>query len=211
VIQTPLTYGVDKLKRLIVALSGATGVIYGLRLLEVLRGVEDVETHLIISYAAKQTILLETDYAVGQVEALADRVYNLNDLAAAISSGSYKTMGMVVIPCTIKTLSGIAHAYSDNLILRAADVVLKDRRRLVLVLRETPLHLGHIRLMAQVTEMGAIVMPPMPAFYHHPKTIDDIINQTINRVLDLLDIELAQDLFKRWQGPDYGLTDRREE
>jgi 4-hydroxy-3-polyprenylbenzoate decarboxylase len=118
---------------------------------------------------------------------------------------------MVVIPCTIKTLSGIAHAYSDNLILRAADVVLKDRRKLVLVLRETPLHLGHIRLMAQVTEMGAIIMPPIPAFYHHPKTLDDIINQTVNRVLDLLDIELAQDLFKRWQGPDYGLTNRREE
>jgi 4-hydroxy-3-polyprenylbenzoate decarboxylase len=199
------------LNRLIVGLSGATGVIYAIRLLEILRGVEDMETHLIISHAAKQTILLETDYAVGQVEALADTVYNFEDLAAAISSGSYKTMGMVVIPCTIKTLSGIAHAYSDNLILRAADVVLKDRRKLVLVLRETPLHLGHIRLMAQVTEMGAIIMPPIPAFYHHPKTLDDIINQTVNRVLDLLDIELAQDLFKRWQGPDYGLTNRREE
>jgi 4-hydroxy-3-polyprenylbenzoate decarboxylase len=188
------------LNRLIVGLSGATGVIYGIRLLEILCGVEDIETHLIISHAAKQTILLETDYPVGQVEALADRVYNFNDLAAAISSGSYKTMGMVVIPCTIKTLSGIAHAYSDNLILRAADVVLKDRRKLVLVLRETPLHLGHIRLMARVTEMGAIIMPPIPAFYHRPKTIDDIINQTVNRVLDLLDIELAQDLFDRWQG-----------
>jgi 4-hydroxy-3-polyprenylbenzoate decarboxylase len=201
VIQTPLTYGVDKLKRLIVALSGATGVIYGLRLLQILGGVEDVETHLIVSDAAKQTILLETDYLVDQVEALADKVYNFDDLAATISSGSYKTIGMVIIPCTMKTLSGIAHAYSDNLILRAADVVLKDRRKLVLVLRETPLHVGHIRLMAQVTEMGAIIMPPVPAFYHRPKTIDDIINQTVNRVLDLLDIELGQDLFQRWQGP----------
>ena len=190
------------MKRLIVALSGATGVVYGIRLLEVLRGVEDMETHLVVSNAAKRTILLETDYPVDQVEALADKVYNFDDLAAAISSGSYKTMGMVVIPCAMKTLSGIAHSYSDNLILRAADVVLKERRKLVLVLRETPLHLGHIRLMARVTEMGAIIMPPMPAFYHRPKTIDDIINQTVNRVLDLLDIELSQDLFDRWPGPD---------
>lgn len=188
-------------KRLIVGLSGASGVIYGIRLLEILREIDDIETHAIISTAAKRTILLETDYSIDQVQALADQVYNFNDIAASVSSGSFKTMGMVIVPCAIKTLSGIATSYNDNLILRAADVVLKDRRRLVLVLRETPLHLGHVRLMAQALEMGAILMPPMPAFYHRPKTIDDIINQTVNRILDLFDIELDQDLFKRWEGP----------
>jgi 4-hydroxy-3-polyprenylbenzoate decarboxylase len=193
-------------KRLIVGISGASGIIYGIRLLEVLREVDGLETHLIISSAAKRTALLETDYTIDQIQNLADKVYNFNDIAASISSGSYKTIGMVIIPCAIKTLSGIANSYNDNLILRAADVVLKDQRRLVLVLRETPLHLGHVRLMAQVIEMGAILMPPMPAFYHRPKTIDDIINQTVNRALDLFDIELPADLFQRWQGP----ADRRE-
>jgi 4-hydroxy-3-polyprenylbenzoate decarboxylase len=188
------------LKRLVVGLSGATGVIYGIRLLEVLRGVAEVETHLVISHAAQRTIVLETNYTVGQVESLADRLYDVDDTAAAISSGSYLTLGMVVIPCAIKTLSGIAHSYSDNLLLRAADVTLKQRRKLVLVARETPLHLGHLRLMAQATEMGAIIMPPMPAIYHRPQTIDDLLNQTVNRVLDVLNIELAQDLFKRWSG-----------
>jgi 4-hydroxy-3-polyprenylbenzoate decarboxylase len=188
-------------KRLIVGISGASGIIYGIRLLEVLRGLEEIETHLIISNAAKRTALLETDYSIDQIQSLAGKVYGFNDIAASISSGSYKTVGMVIIPCAIKTLSGIANSYNDNLILRAADVVLKDRRKLVLVLRETPLHLGHVRLMAQVIEMGAILMPPMPAFYHRPKTIDDIINQTVNRVLDLFDIELPEDLFNRWQGP----------
>jgi 4-hydroxy-3-polyprenylbenzoate decarboxylase len=188
-------------KRLIVGISGASGIIYGIRLLEVLREVDDLKTHLIISSAAKRTALLETDYTIDQIQNLAGKVYNFNDIAASISSGSYKTIGMVIIPCAVKTLSGIANSYNDNLILRAADVVLKDQRRLVLVLRETPLHLGHVRLMAQVIEMGAILMPPMPAFYHRPKTIDDIINQTVNRVLDLFDIELPVDLFQRWQGP----------
>lgn len=199
------------MKRLIVGISGASGVIYGIRLLEVLRGVKNVETHLVMSNAAKRTILLETDYAVDQVEALADTLYSFNNVAAAISSGSYKTMGMVVIPCAIKTLSGIANCYSDNLLLRAADVTLKDRRRLVLALRETPLHLGHIRLMAQATEMGAIIMPPMPAFYHRPQTLEDIINQTVNRVLDLFEIELDQDLFQRWQGASYGPAARQDD
>ena len=189
------------MKRLIVGLSGATGAIYGIRLLEVLRSVEDVETHLIISEAARRTILLETDYTTTQVEALADKLYDFDNTAAAISSGSFKTMGMVVIPCAVKTLSGIANSYGDNLILRAADVTLKERRKLVLVLRETPLHLGHLRLMTQVTEMGGVIMPPMPAFYPHPQTIDDLINQSVNRVLDMLGIELPQDLFKRWTGP----------
>ena len=188
-------------KRLVVGFSGASGVIYGIRLLEVLRNVADIETHVIISNAAKRTILLETEHTVEQVAALADTLYDFNDVAAAIASGSYQTVGMVVIPCAVKTLSGIANAYSDNLILRAADVTLKERRKLVLVLRETPLHLGHLRLMTQVVEMGGIIMPPMPAFYHRPQTLDDIINQTVNRVLDVLDIDLPQDLFERWQGP----------
>jgi 4-hydroxy-3-polyprenylbenzoate decarboxylase len=197
------------LKRLIVGLSGASGVIYGIRLLDVLHQVETVEAHLVISNAAKRTILLETDYTVAQVEALAAKVYSFGDLAASLSSGSYKTIGMVVAPCSIKTLSGIVNSYSDNLILRAADVVLKDRRRLVLVLREAPLHLGHVRLMAQAIELGAILMPPMPAFYHRPQTIDDIINQTVNRILDLFDLELDEDLFRRWQGPPYGPSARQ--
>jgi 4-hydroxy-3-polyprenylbenzoate decarboxylase len=188
------------LKRLIVGLSGASGVIYGIRLLEVLQGVAEVETHLIISSAARRTVLLETDYTVEAVESLADQTHRFHDIAASISSGSYKTTGMVVVPCSVKTLSGIVHCYSDNLLLRAADVVLKDRRKLVLVLRETPLHLGHVRLMAQAIEMGAILMPPMPAFYHRPQTIDDIINQMVNRILDVLEIDLPQDLFRRWGG-----------
>ncbi len=197
------------MKRLIVGMSGASGIIYGIRLLEVLRGVEGIETHLVMSNAAKRTILFETDYVVDEVEALADTLYSFRDIAASISSGSYKTMGMVVIPCAMKTLSGIAQSYSDNLLLRAADVVLKDRRKLVLVIRETPLHLGHVRLMAQAIELGAVMMPPMPAFYHRPKTLDDIINQTVNRVLDLFEIELDQDLFQRWQGSSDGPATRQ--
>ncbi|MDQ7030622.1 MAG: UbiX family flavin prenyltransferase [Ardenticatenia bacterium] len=190
------------MKRLIVGISGASGVVYAIRLLEVLRDVPDIETHLVMSSAARETVVLETDYQVSEVEALADEVYRFKDIAASISSGSFKTMGMVVIPCSMKTLAGIAMSFSDNLLLRAADVVLKDHRRLVLVPRETPLHLGHLRLLVQVAEMGAIVMPPMPAFYHRPKTLDDIVNQTVNRVLDLFDIELPHDLFERWVSPD---------
>ena len=190
--------------RLIVGISGASGVIYGIRLLEVLREVPEVETHLVMSAAAKQTILLETDYQVKEVEELADEMYRFTDIAAAISSGSFKTMGMVVAPCSMKTLSGIAMSFSDNLLLRAADVVLKDRRKLVILVRETPLHLGHLRLMTQVTEMGGILLPPFPAFYHRPKTIDDIVNQTVNRTLDMFDIELPQDLFSRWTGSELG-------
>jgi len=188
------------MRRLIVGISGASGVIYGIRLLQVLRSVPDVETHLVISQAGSQTIGLETDFKPAEVTALADTVYRFQDIAAAISSGSFRTIGMVVIPCSMKTLAGIAHSFSDNLLLRAADVVLKDRRRLVIVPRETPLHLGHLRLMTQVVEMGAIMVPPMPAFYHRPQTLDDIVNQTVNRVLDLMDIELSDDLFTRWQG-----------
>lgn len=195
------------MKRIIVGISGASGVVYGIRLLEVLRDVSDVETHLVISNAAAQTIGLETDFTPLQVEALADVVYRFRDIAAAISSGSFKTAGMVVVPCSMKTLSGIAYSFSDNLLLRAADVVLKDRRRLILVSRETPLHLGHLRAMTQAVEMGAILAPPMPAFYHRPKTIDDIVNQSVNRILDLLEIELSYDLFTRWQGAGHSTRD----
>jgi 4-hydroxy-3-polyprenylbenzoate decarboxylase len=195
-------------RRIIVGISGASGVIYGIRLLEVLQSVPEVESHLVLSTAGAQTIGLETDYSPEQVLALADVTYRFNDIAAAISSGSFRTQGMVVIPCTMKTLAGIAYSYSDNLLLRAADVVLKDRRRLIIVPRETPLHLGHLRLMTQVVEMGAILVPPMPAFYHRPQTISDIVDQTINRVLDLLDVELPSDLFDRWQGGGKAGRDR---
>jgi flavin prenyltransferase len=187
-------------KRLVIGISGASGVIYGIRLLEILRPLADIETHLVVSVAAAQTIGLETDYTLPQVTELADVVYRFNDIAAAISSGSFKTMGMVIVPCSMKTLAGVAHSFSDNLLLRAADVALKDRRRLVIVPRETPLHLGHLRLMTQVVELGAILAPPMPAFYHRPETAADIVDQTVNRILDLFDIELPQDLFTRWGG-----------
>jgi 4-hydroxy-3-polyprenylbenzoate decarboxylase len=191
------------MKRLIIGISGASGVIYGIRLLEVLRSVETVETHLVMSTAAGITIGIETSYTPEQVKALADKPYRFQDIAAAISSGSFQTAGMIVIPCSMKTLAGITYSFSDNLLLRAADVVLKDRRPLIIVPRETPLHLGHLRLMTQATEMGAIIVPPMPAFYHRPQTVDDIINQTVNRVLDLLNIELPEDLFTRWQGASH--------
>jgi 4-hydroxy-3-polyprenylbenzoate decarboxylase len=189
------------MKRIIVGISGASGAIYGIRLLDVLRGVDDVETHLVLSFAARRTILLETDYSVEEVEVLADKVYRLGDIAASISSGSIRAAGMIVAPCSIKTISGIATSYSDNLLLRAADVTLKERRRLVLLVRETPMHLGHLRLLVQVAEMGAVVMPPTPAFYHRPSTVDEIVDQTVNRALDMLDIELDRDMFPRWQGP----------
>ena len=188
------------MKKMIIGISGASGVIYGIRLLSVLRDLPDVETHLVISRAGAITIGLETEYTLEQVTTLADVTYREQDIAARISSGSFKTDGMIVIPCSMKTLAGIAQSFSDNLLLRAADVVLKDRRRLILVARETPLHLGHLRLMTQLTEMGAIIAPPMPAFYHKPQSLDDIINQTVNRVCDLAEIELPQDLFTRWDG-----------
>lgn len=187
--------------RLIVGISGATGVIYGIRLLTVLREISDVQTHLVMSPAARQTIVLETNYQIADVQALADIVHPFNDISASIASGSYRTDGMVIVPCTVKTLSGVALSLSANLLLRAADVTLKERRRLVLVFRETPLHLGHLRLLQQATEMGAIVLPPMPAFYHLPQTLDDIIDQTVQRTLDMFDIEWSSDRFPRWNGP----------
>ncbi len=188
------------MKRLVIGVTGASGVIYAIRLLEVLQGVADVETHLVLSIAVRQTIKYETRYTVDEVTQLADVRHPLKNIAASISSGSFKTMGMVVVPCSMKTLSGITHSYSDNLLLRAADVTLKDRRPLVLLPRETPLHIGHLRMMVQAAEMGAIILPPMPAFYHRPQTINELVDQTVNRVLDVLDIELKKELFERWKG-----------
>ncbi|EPQ0971523.1 UbiX family flavin prenyltransferase [Citrobacter farmeri] len=188
------------MKRLIVGISGASGAIYGVRLLQVLRDVPDVETHLIMSQAARQTLSLETDLSLRDVQALASVTHDARDIAASISSGSFPTAGMVILPCSIKTLSGIVHSYTDGLLTRAADVVLKERRPLVLCVRETPLHLGHLRLMTQAAEIGAVIMPPVPAFYHRPQTLDDVINQTVNRVLDQFDVALPQDLFTRWSG-----------
>jgi flavin prenyltransferase len=183
--------------RIVVGISGASGAIYGVRTLEVLQRL-GVESHLVLSGTAAETIAYETDYKVDQVLAMATRVYPVTDVSAAISSGSFKTDGMVVAPCSIKTLSGLANSYNDNLLTRAADVTLKERRKLVLVVRETPLHLGHLRLMTAVTEMGAVVLPPMPSFYHKPRSIDDIVNQTVGKVLDQFGLEAS--LFRRWSG-----------
>ncbi|ELR6959774.1 flavin prenyltransferase UbiX [Escherichia coli] len=188
------------MKRLIVGISGASGAIYGVRLLQVLRDVTDIETHLVMSQAARQTLSLETDFSLREVQALADVTHDARDIAASISSGSFQTLGMVILPCSIKTLSGIVHSYTDGLLTRAADVVLKERRPLVLCVRETPLHLGHLRLMTQAAEIGAVIMPPVPAFYHRPQSLDDVINQTVNRVLDQFAITLPEDLLARWQG-----------
>lgn len=182
------------MKRLVVGISGASGVIYGIRMLEVLRG--KIETHLVMTEQAKRTLSWETDLTVDAVESLASFVHSDNDLSSPIASGSFITQGMIIVPCSIKTLSAVANSYGQALIARAADVNLKERRRVVLVVRETPLHLGHIRLMAQVTEMGGVVLPPVPAFYHKPKSITDIIDYTVGKILDLF--EIPHQLFHRW-------------
>ena len=184
--------------RLIVGISGASGVIYGIRMLEVLKEHAEVETHLIISNGGKLNIAIETDWDVKEVEALADEVHSDQNLAATIASGSFNTGGMVVVPCSMKTLSGVVNSYADTLIVRAADVVLKENRPLVLMPRETPLHTGHTRLMHEASLMGVSIVPPMPAFYNKPQTIDDIINHTIGRVLDLFGIDNS--IVKRWAG-----------
>ena len=184
--------------RLIVAITGASGAIYGIRLLEALREVPDVETHLVLSNGGKLNIALETSWDPRDVEALAHEVHSDQNLAATIASGSFMTGGMIVAPCSMKTLSGIVSSYADNLVVRAADVVLKEQRKLVLMPRETPLHVGHCRLLLQAAEMGAVIVPPMPAFYNDPQTLDDIINHSVGRVLDLFGIESG--LVKRWQG-----------
>lgn len=192
-------------RRLMVGVSGATGVIYAVRLLEVLRDVPDVETHLVMSPAAKQTLALETDLRPRDVEAMADVVYRFGDIAAAPSSGSFRMLGMVVIPCSMGSLSKIATSANDNLLARAADVTLKEHRRLVIVPRETPLHLGHLRLMVQVAEFGAIVVPPMPAFYQRPRSLAEVIDHTVMRILDLFDIDPLAPLSRRWAGANGAL------
>lgn len=184
-------------KRLLVGISGASGAIYGIRLLELLRDT-GIETHLVVSRAARMTLSYETDMSVAEVEALATVVYPEQDIGAACSSGSFKTLGMIIAPCSIKTMAEIATGATSNLVSRAADVCLKERRRLVLILRETPLHLGHIRSMAAVTEAGAIVYPPVPAFYARPKSIEEMVDHSLGRVLDLFDIDLGT--VRRWSG-----------
>lgn len=185
-------------KRLIVGISGASGTIYGVRVLEALRATR-IETHLVMTKSAETTLAYETGLKVAEVHALADVVHPNTDIGAAISSGSFKTAGMIVAPCSIRSLSEIAHGITGSLLSRAADVVLKERRRLVLLVRETPLHLGHLRSMAAATEMGAVVMPPVPSFYAKPETVDDIVNHTIGRALDLFDIDTG--LVQRWGEP----------
>lgn len=184
--------------RLIVGVTGASGVIYAIRLLEVMKKL-NVETHLILSPAGKENILLETDYDVGYVESLATVTYGHMDVAAAISSGSFKTDGMVVAPCSMKTLAGIAHGYEENLLTRAALVTLKERRPLILVPRETPLAIPHLKNMLLAAEAGAVILPAMPGFYHKPKTVDDIVNHIVGKILDILNIK--HDLYPRWAGP----------
>lgn len=183
--------------KLVVGISGASGAIYGIRILEVLKKA-GVETHLVMSDSAKRTIVYETDYSVNDVKGLATRTHDINDVGAAISSGSFRHDGMVIAPCSIKTLSALAQSFNTNLLIRSADVTLKERRKLVLMIRETPLHLGHLRLMTQVTETGAVLVPPLPAFYHRPRTLDDIINQSVAKALDQFGLDL--DLFNRWTG-----------
>lgn len=185
-------------KRVVVAITGASGALYGVRALEILKELPEVETHLIVSKGARATLALETSYKLEDVHALADVIHNDRNLAAPISSGSFRVHGMLVAPCSVKTLSAIADCNTGNLIARAADVMLKERRPLVLLFRETPLHLGHIRIMQHATEAGAILMPPVPAFYHVPKTIDDIVDQTVGRALDQLDLE--SNVVRRWTG-----------
>ena len=185
-------------QRLVVGLSGASGSIYGIRLLEVLRDVPGLETHLVISRAAKRTLVDETEYTVRDVEALATRVYDDRDIGAALASGSFRTAGMVVAPCSIKTLSALATSHADTLLARAGDVTLKEGRPLVVVVRETPLHVGHLRQMLALAEMGAVILPPVPAFYHHPKTIRDLVDHTVGRVLDRIGIEHG--LVTEWTG-----------
>ncbi len=186
-------------KRLVVGISGASGVVYGIRLLEALRGT-DVETHLVMSRSAEITLAHETTMKVAQVRDLASVFHAVTDIGASLASGSFKTLGMAIVPCSIRTLSEIASGVTSSLLSRAADVTLKERRRLVLAVRETPLHLGHLRSMAAVTEMGAVVMPPVPAFYAKPATVDDIVNQTVGRILDQFDLDLG--LVKRWGEPE---------
>jgi 4-hydroxy-3-polyprenylbenzoate decarboxylase len=182
------------MKRIVVGISGASGIIYGVRVLKTLSEL-GIETHLVMTQAAVKNLMIETRYRVDELESMASHVYDVEDIGAPIAS-SFRVDGMVIAPCSIKTLSAIANSYNHNLLVRAADVMLKERRRLVLLVRETPLHRGHLELMSKVTKMGGIIMPPVPAFYHLPKTIEDLINQTVGKVLDLFQIN--HHLFERW-------------
>jgi flavin prenyltransferase len=184
--------------RLVVGITGATGAIYAIRLLEILRGQREIETHLVLSAPAKRTIVEETDWSVPDVEALATHRHDNRDIGASIASGSFRTAGMIVAPCSIKTAGAIASCHTDTLIARAADVTLKEGRPLILLVRETPLHLGHLRCLTSLAEMGAVIMPPVPAFYNRPRDIDDVVNATVARVLDRLN--LPQTLVPEWQG-----------
>jgi 4-hydroxy-3-polyprenylbenzoate decarboxylase len=186
------------MRRVVIAITGASGSVYGIRALELLAPLADVETHLIISGAAKTTLAIETDHSVAAVEALADHVHSVRDVAAPTSSGSFRTDGMLVAPCSIKSLSAIANSISANLISRTADVTLKERRPLVLMVRETPLHLGHLRLMEHAAEVGAIIYPPVPAFYTKPSSIDDIVTHSVGRALEHFGISIGD--LERWHG-----------
>jgi flavin prenyltransferase len=186
------------MRRFVVGISGSTGAIYGIRLLEQLRATADVEVHLVISAPGKRTVVAETERTVKQVEGLAHAVYDNRDIGCALASGSFRTAGMAIAPCSIKTLSALANCYSDTLIARAGDVMLKEGRPLVAVVRETPLHLGHLRQMTALAEMGGIILPPVPAFYLRPRTVDDIVNHTVARILDRLGV--AHDLVPEWTG-----------
>ncbi len=185
------------MKKIIIGMSGASGAIYGIRLLEALKAIEGVETHLILSPSAGRTVAEETDYKLEYVRSLADVVYPHGDIGAAVASGSFRTAGMIVAPCSIKSLSGIVQSYNDNLLTRAADVCLKERRPLILMIRETPLHLGHLELLAQAARYGAVLLPPVPAFYNRPQTLDDIVNHSVGKALDQLHID--HNLFRRWK------------
>ncbi|MBW2542721.1 MAG: UbiX family flavin prenyltransferase [Deltaproteobacteria bacterium] len=188
------------MKRLIVGISGASGVIYGIRMLEILNTMKDIETHLVMSRFARMNIEIETTHDVEYVEDLADHVHGFGNQAAPISSGSFQTDGMVIAPCSMRTLSGIVHSAADSLLVRAADVVLKEQRKLVLMPREAPLHVGHCKLLYEAAQLGAVIAPPMPAFYNHPKSIDDLVNHSVGRVLDLFGLDAG--ILKRWEGPD---------
>jgi len=183
---------------LIVGISGASGVIYGIRLMEVLNGLKQVEAHLVMSSTARMNVRIETDWNLKDVEVLADAVYHNNDVGAKIASGSFGSDAMIIAPCSMKTLSAIVHSYTDNLLSRAADVMLKERRRLILVPRESPLHSGHCRLLYEASRMGIDIAPPMPAFYNRPQSVDDIVNHTVGRILDLIGLESG--LVRRWGG-----------
>jgi len=187
----------DPSRRIVVGITGASGVIYGMEMLKALKDL-GYESHVVITESARKNFLIETDYSSADVDAAAGHLYREDDLAAPISSGSFLTLGMVVIPCTIKTLSAIAHSYNSNLLVRSADVTIKERRPLVLVVRETPLHKGHLELMLAAASLGAVILPPVPAFYHRPRTIEDLILHTTGKVLDCFHI--PHDLFRRWEG-----------